>query len=130
MSFNDPIAELLALIKNALGAKHKYVDVYMSGPKIEIVKKMKERGYVQDFLLDEKKRKMRIFLKYNKKREPLINQIRRISKPGLRRYAGYKKLPRVMNGIGMALLSTSQGIMDDATARELKVGGEILCYVW
>lgn len=130
MSFNDPIAEMLTRIRNAVLAKHRYVDLYISKVRIAIVKILKEQGFIADYLIDDEKRMMRIFFKYSKDRKSVIRGIRRISSPGLRRYVSYKDIPYVVSGLGIALVSTSLGILDDKTARVKKVGGEVLCYVW
>ena len=128
--FNDPIAQLLTHIRNAQGAQHIYVDLDLSKMRTAIVELLHKQGYISKFLVDPENNRMRIFLKYNQKREPVIQGLKRISSPGLRRYAGYRDVPRVKNGIGMAILSTPKGIMNDKTAREMKLGGEILCYIW
>ena len=130
MAFNDPIAELLTKIRNATRAKHRYVDINLSKMKVSIVKILKENGFIASFLVDDKKKMGRLFLKYNKKREPIIHGLKRVSTPGLRRYVEYKKIPYVQNGFGISILSTSQGVVDDTKAREQKIGGELLCYVW
>lgn len=130
MAFNDPIAEMLTKIRNANFAKLRYVDFDISKMKLCIVEILKEKGFIINFLVDEKKKKGRIFLKYNKKRQATIQGMKRVSTPGMRKYAEYKKIPYVQNGFGIAILSTSKGIIDDAKAREKKIGGEILCYVW
>lgn len=129
MAFNDPIAELLTKIKNASIAQHFYVDVSLSSVKFNIVKILSERGFIKNYLVDEDKRKIRIFLKY-KGRQPLIHDVKRISKPSIRKYMGYKDIPVILGGMGINILSTSKGIIDDETARQMKVGGELLCYVW
>lgn len=129
MAFNDPIAELLTKIRNAKDAKHVFVDVAMSGVKINIVKILKDRGFITNFLVNEELKKIRIFLRY-KGNKPLINQITRVSRPSLRKYVGYSEIPVRFGGLGINILSTSKGIIDDEKARQLKVGGELLCYVW
>ena len=130
MSFNDPIAELLTKIRNAKGAQHRYVDLGYSKIKIRILEIMKTNGFVENFLVNEKERKIRIFLRYNRDREAVVRGLERKSKSGLRRYVGYRDIPRVFNGMGVAILSTPKGVLDGETARNLKVGGEILCTVW
>ena len=130
MSFNDPIAEFLTKIRNAQNAQHKFVDISLNKMKINMAKILKEHGYIESFLQNEKKRKMRIFLKYSKNRNGIITQLKRISKPGRRLYAPREKLPRVLGGIGLAIMSTSKGVMTDEEARKQNVGGEILCYIW
>ncbi|NGX34502.1 MAG: 30S ribosomal protein S8 [Candidatus Anoxychlamydiales bacterium] len=130
MSFNDPIAEFLTKIRNAQKAQHKHVDITLNKMKINMAKILKEQGFIENFIQNEKQRKMRLFLKYSKNRKGIITQLKRISKPGRRMYAPKDKLPRVLGGIGLAIVSTSKGVMTDNQARKLKVGGEILCYIW
>ena len=129
MSFNDPIAEFLTKIRNAQKAQHKYVDIQISKMKLSIANIMKDKGFIENFLVNEKNRKMRIFLKYAKRRS-IIRNLRRISSPGRRIYASLNNIPKVLGGIGVAILSTSHGILDDETARKNKIGGEVLCYIW
>ena len=130
MSFNDPIAEFLTKIRNAQGAQHKYVDITISKMKLSIIKIMQKHGFVENFITNEKSRKMRIFLKYNKSRKGIIQGMKRVSRPGRKIYKPIAKLPKILDGIGIAILSTSQGVIDDVQAREHKVGGEVLCYIW
>jgi small subunit ribosomal protein S8 len=130
MSFNDPIAELLTKMRNAKGAQHRYVDVSFSKMKVKILEILKGHGFIENFLVNEEKFKIRIFLRYTKARESVINGLTRISKSGLRQYIGYTDIPRVFNGMGVAILSTPKGVVDGETARNLKVGGELLCTVW
>jgi small subunit ribosomal protein S8 len=131
-SVSDPIADLLTRIRNALGAQHRYVDVDWSRLKENIVSLLKEQGFIAHFLVrkDDKKGTMRIFLKYTDDRQSLIQGLRRVSSPGLRRYVGWREIPRVLGGMGIAIVSTSKGILADSKAREEKVGGELLCLVW
>lgn len=129
MSFNDPIAEILTKLRNAKSAQHRYVDAHLSRQKLSVIKILKDQGFITNYLINEKKRKVRVFLKYSK-RKPVISDLQRVSKPGLRKYVGYEDIPEVYGGLGIAILSTSKGIIDDKTAREMKVGGELLCYVW
>jgi len=130
MSFNDPIAELLTKIRNAKGAQHRYVDVSFSKNKVKILELLRNFGFIENFLVNEEQFKMRIFLRYTKERQPVIHNLKRISTSGMRRYVGYKDIPRVFNGMGLCILSTPRGIVDGETARSLKVGGELLCTVW
>lgn len=130
MAFNDPIAELLTKIRNANDAKHRYVDIPISREKLEIVRILKDRGFIAHFLESKERGKMRVFLKYLPNRSGVLHGLRRISKPGLRKYVTSKKMPRVLGGIGVAIVSTSQGIMIDEEAKKKNVGGELLCYVW
>lgn len=130
MSFNDPIAELLTKIRNAKGAQHRFVDLSYSKNKIKILEILKNQGFIENFLVNEEMHKMRVFLRYTKERGSVVNNLKRVSTCGLRRYIGYKDIPRVFNGMGIAILSTPKGILDGETARNLKVGGELLCTVW
>lgn len=130
MSFNDPIAEFLTKIRNAQQAQHKFVDVSLSKMKSSIANIMKDHGFIENFIINDNDRKMRVFLKYNKSRNGIIRKLQRISSPGRRIYLSVDKLPRIMGGIGIAVLSTSKGIIDDETARKNKTGGEVLCYIW
>jgi small subunit ribosomal protein S8 len=130
MSFNDPIAELLTKIRNAKGAQHRYVDLSFSKNKVKILDLMRNHGFIENFLVNEEQFKIRIFLRYNKDRQPVIHDLKRVSTSGMRRYIGYKDIPRVFNGMGICIMSTPKGIVDGETARNLKVGGEILCTVW
>ena len=127
---NDPIADFLTRIRNAKEARHRYVDMGLSKMKVSLAKILKDNGFIENFLVNNETRAMRIFLKYSNKREPIIHGLKRISSPGLRKYVSHCKLPKVFGGIGIALLSTSKGVIDDVTARQLKVGGELLCLVW
>jgi small subunit ribosomal protein S8 len=130
MSFNDPIAELLTKIRNAKGAQHRYVDMSFSKNKVKILELLRNHGFVENFLVNEEQYKIRVFLRYTKDRLSIINDLKRVSTSGLRRYVGYNEIPRVFNGMGICILSTPKGIIDGETARNLKVGGEILCTVW
>ncbi|RUM88430.1 MAG: 30S ribosomal protein S8 [Thermodesulfatator sp.] len=128
----DPIADMLARIRNALMARHKTVEIPASRIKREIARILKEEGYIEDyeFVAEGPQGKIVITLKYDEDRRPVIAGLKRVSKPGRRVYAGVKKLPRVLGGLGIAIISTSQGIMTDHEARRRGVGGEILCEVW
>ncbi|KPK33410.1 MAG: 30S ribosomal protein S8 [Chlamydiae bacterium SM23_39] len=129
MSFSDPISEMLTKIRNAQNAQLLFTDVFVSREKLGIVKILKEKNFISDYLVDEEKKKLVIFLKYLK-RKAVINGLKRISKPGVRRYVTCDKIPLVLNGFGIAILSTSKGILDDISARKMGVGGEVLCFVW
>ncbi|MBX6422026.1 30S ribosomal protein S8 [Thermosulfurimonas sp. F29] len=128
----DPIADMLARIRNALMARHRTVEIPASKLKREIARILKEEGYIEDyeFVAEGPQGKIVITLKYDENRRPVIAGLKRVSKPGRRVYAGVKKLPRVMGGLGIAIISTSRGIMTDHEARRRGVGGEILCEVW
>ena len=129
----DPIADYLTRVRNAVAAKHKVVEVPASNLKKEITKILFEKGYILNykFIDDNKQGIIKIALKYNPRtNEPAIKNLERISKPGLRKYSGADNLPRVINGLGIAILSTSKGVMTDKEARKENVGGEVLCYVY
>ncbi len=130
MAFNDPIAELLTKIRNAKGAQHRYVDLSFSKMKVKILEILKNHGFIENFLVNEEKHKIRVFLRYTKSRESVVHGLDRVSRSGLRRYIGYDRIPRVFNGMGIAIMSTPKGVIDGETARNLKVGGELLCTVW
>ncbi|MBR1540274.1 MAG: 30S ribosomal protein S8 [Clostridia bacterium] len=132
MNITDPIADMLTRIRNANNAKFKTVDVPASKMKKAIADVLLEEGYIKAFdeIDDGVQGILRITLKYDEKGNKVIAGLRRISKPGLRIYAQKDELPRVLNGLGTALISTSKGIMTDKKARELGVGGEVLAYVW
>ncbi len=127
----DPIADMLTRIRNAHLARHRRVDIPVSKLKVEIARLLKDNHYIHDFkLLDDGKRGvLRLYLKYFQDK-PVIRELRRVSKPGLRKYVGVGEIPRVRNGLGMAVLSTSHGVMTDREARAAKVGGEILAIIW
>ena len=134
MYVNDPIADMLTRIRNANMIFSESVDVPSSRMKLAIAKILKEEGYIRNFktIADPKKpyASIRIFLSYGPERERVIQGLRRISKPGRRIYVGSDKLPVVMGGLGLAVLSTSQGLKSGAEASKLSLGGEVLCYVW
>ena len=130
MSFNDSISDLLTRIRNSSKAKHRYTEIGLSRVKLNIVKILKSQGFVGNYLVNEKMRKIRVFLKYKEDRNSLINGLKRVSKPGLRKYVGYNEIPKVFGGVGIALISTSKGILEGKKAHKEKVGGEVLCYVW
>ncbi|MBX6363532.1 MAG: 30S ribosomal protein S8 [Gemmatimonadetes bacterium] len=127
----DPIADMLARIRNAAQARHKRVDLPPSKLKAEIARILKDNHFIHDYkLLDDGKHGvLRVYLKYYQDR-PVIRNLQRVSKPGLRKYAGARELPRVRGGLGIAIVSTSQGIMTDKEARAKNVGGEVLAVVW
>ncbi len=130
MAFNDPIAELLTKIRNAKDAQHRHVDLSFSKIKIKILDILKNHGFIENFLVNEEMRKIRVFLRYTKARESVVRGLKRISSSGLRRYIGYRDIPKVFNGMGIAILTTPHGVLDGETARNLKAGGEILCTIW
>jgi small subunit ribosomal protein S8 len=132
MAMTDPIADLLTRIRNAGMAKHPKLDVPASNIKQALVTVLKDLGYIKNFKLtpDNKQGVLRIYLKYDEKSQHVIHEIQRVSTPGRRMYVGKDEIPQVKNGLGCAILSTSQGLMDDAAARQAGVGGELLCTVW
>lgn len=132
MVVTDPIADLLTRIRNALTAKHETVSVPNSKMKKAIVDILVEEGFVKSAEVVEKdgKNDIVITLKYGAKNEKVITNLKRISKPGLRVYCGYEQLPKVLGGLGIAIVSTSKGVMTDKQARNNKIGGEVLAYVW
>jgi small subunit ribosomal protein S8 len=132
MTMTDPIADMLTRIRNACGSKHRRVDMPASKLKVEIARILKEHNFITDFrVLDTEngRRVLRVILRYAGG-QPVIRELRRISTPGLRRYVGVGEIPRVRNGLGMAILSTSSGLMSDVQARRAHTGGELLALVW
>lgn len=132
MAVTDPIADMLTRLRNACMASHTTVELPYSKSKRELAKLLKEEGYISDFEEtedQEKHKNLKIKLKYVNNKQ-VITGLKRISKPGLRIYVGHKDLPRVLGGFGVAIISTSQGIMSDRKARYKGIGGEVLCYVW
>lgn len=130
MALHDPVSDLLTRIRNAKDARHRFVDFRPSKMKVEIIRVLQERGFVEKVLVDEENGRARLFLKYSNGRESVIKGLRRVSLPSLRRYVGYRQIPQIDGGMGIAILSTPSGIVDGETARKMKVGGELLCLVW
>lgn len=134
MAANDTIADMLTRIRNANLARHQTVDIPSTRMTRSIAQVLQEEGFIEGFELDDTdsvKRKLVIKLKYRgKTRDPIIKNLKRVSRPGLRVYSNRKELPRVLGGIGIAIISTSSGIMTDRDARQKGIGGEVLCYVW
>ena len=129
----DPIADFLTRIRNAISAKHRIVEIPSSNIKKEITRVLHEKGFITNYKFEDDsiQGKIKIALKYNSRTKvSAIEKIDRISKPGLRKYVGIDNLPRVINGLGIAILSTSKGIITDKEAKKLKIGGEVLCYVY
>ncbi|TNF46354.1 MAG: 30S ribosomal protein S8 [Bacteroidetes bacterium] len=130
----DPIADYLTRLRNAIQAKHRVVDVPASGMKKEITKILKEKGYILNYKFEDEvgyQGNIKIALKYNPETKiSAIKALERISKPGLRQYCDTDSIPRVLNGLGIAIISTSKGLVTDKEAKELNVGGEVLCYVY
>jgi small subunit ribosomal protein S8 len=133
MSFTDPVGDMLTRIRNASAARHEKVLVPASRLKERIAEVLRDEGYIKDFVVhkdDKKQGAITIMLKYSGDRAPAISDIKRVSKPGLRRYVPTDEIPRVLNGHGIAILSTSKGVLVDREARKQKVGGELICTVW
>jgi small subunit ribosomal protein S8 len=132
MPVTDPIADMLTRIRNALVARHDYTDIPASRVKAAVAEVLKREGYIKDFetRTDDSHPKLRVHLAYSGKREPMITGLDRVSKPGLRVYTGAGEIPRVYGGLGIAIISTPQGVMTGKDARKRGVGGEVLCYVW
>jgi small subunit ribosomal protein S8 len=128
----DPIGDMLTRIRNASSARHEKCLVPKSSLKVRIAEVLKEEGFIKDFVVhqDGVQGAITILLKYSGDREPAISDIKRVSKPGLRRYVPTDSIPRVLNGMGIAIISTSKGVMVDREARKQKVGGELICTVW
>ena len=132
MSMTDPIADLLTRIRNANMARHDSVEVPASKIKNNIAEILKREGFVRDveYVEDDKQGVIRVFLKYGKNNERVITGLKRISKPGLRSYVKSDSIPKVLNGLGIAIISTSEGVITDKEARAKKIGGEVLAYSW
>ncbi|MFQ5751402.1 MAG: 30S ribosomal protein S8 [bacterium] len=132
MSMTDTIADYLTRIRNATRARHIKVDIPASNFKKQMTKILQDYGYIKSYLLidDKKNGLIRIYLKYNEDGESVIGGLKRISSPGLRKYVSCKEIPRVYNNLGIAILSTPKGVISDRDARKLKVGGEVVCYIW
>ena len=133
MSMTDPIADMLTRIRNACGSKHRRVDMPLSKMKLEIARILKENNFIQDYKTletEEGRRILRVILRYAQGGQPVIRELQRVSTPGLRKYVGATEIPRVRNGLGMAILSTSQGLMSDSQARQARTGGELLAFIW
>ncbi|MCR1808616.1 30S ribosomal protein S8 [Haploplasma modicum] len=132
MVMTDPIADLLTRIRNANHMRHEKVEIPTSRIKADVLSVLKKEGFIVDFIIDETEQfsKIVVTLKYTNTKERVIKGLKRISKPGLRVYAKVEELPRVLNGLGVAIISTSNGIMTDKEARLANVGGEVLAYVW
>lgn len=129
----DPIADYLTRLRNAIMAGHRVLDIPASNMKKEMTKILKDKGYILNYKFEDDgvQGNIKIALKYHpKSKAPAIKGLKRISKPGLRKYVGAENLPRVLNGLGIAILSTSQGVITDKEARDKKIGGEVLCYVY
>lgn len=132
MSVSDPIADYLTIIRNGLKARFKYVNIPASNVKRQITRLLLEQGYIKKYIIieDGKQNLIRIWLKYDKEGNPAISTIKRVSTPGRREYVGSDKLPRVKNNLGIAVLTTSNGIMTAREALRNNIGGEVLCQIW
>ena len=133
MSNTDSIADMLTRIRNAINATHEVVEMPFSKLKLKIAELLKREGYINSYEVDESdkvKKKIKIFLKYGPRGERVITGLKKVSKPGLRVYTSWDKAPRVFGGLGISVISTSQGLITDKEARKQKVGGEIICKVW
>ena len=132
MSASDPVADMLTKIRNAAQARHEKVDIPVSKLKLEIVKILKTEGYIKNFkkVQEDNKSVIRIFLKYDEANAPVIHGLEKISKPGRRVYSSYKDIPRVFNGYGTVIVSTSSGVTTGKKAAEKQVGGELVCTIW
>ena len=126
----DPIADMLTRIRNVLPLGKKEVVVPLSKMKVRLAEILQQEGYIASYSVSEKKQELKLVLKYLPSGKPAITNLRRISKPGRRVYASYDKLPKVLNGLGIAIISTSQGVMTDSEARRRKIGGEVICYIY
>ncbi|MDQ0360050.1 30S ribosomal protein S8 [Breznakia pachnodae] len=131
MIMTDPIADMLTRVRNAIQARHTTVDIPASKEKVEIAKILKEEGFITDYAVSsELKKTISVTLKYGPNNEKVINGIKRISSPGLRVYTKAEDMPRVLNGLGIAIISTSHGLLTDKEAKAKNVGGEVVAYVW
>jgi small subunit ribosomal protein S8 len=132
MSTSDPIADLLTRIRNGLKGQHRYVDVRWSRIKQELAEILKSEGFIEDYLvrLEGTRGEMRLFLKYAQGRKPVIQGLKRVSRPGRRQYVTFEEIPIFFGGLGVAILSTSQGLLPGREAKKRHIGGELLCQVW
>ena len=133
MSMTDPVADMLTRLRNAIGANHRRVDMPSSKLKVQVARILKESSYITDYRVietEEGRKVLRVILKYAAGGQPVIRELKRISTPGLRKYVGVSEIPRVRNGLGMAIVSTSKGLMSDRDARRANTGGELLAIVY
>lgn len=132
MTMSDPIADMLTRIRNAVSSRHDSAQMPSSKLKVAIAKVLKEEGFIRDYQVipDGSRSMLRVDLSYTGRKEPVLTGIKRVSKPGLRVYVQKREIPRVLGGLGVAILSTPQGVMTGQLARQKSVGGEVLCYVW
>jgi len=132
MSMTDPVADMLTRIRNACSARHRRVDMPVSKLKLEIARLLRDNHYIQEFqvLDDGRHGLLRLYLRYHNGDQPVIRELKRVSTPGLRRYVGAREIPRVKNGLGIAIVSTPKGLMTDRDARSAHMGGELVAMVW
>ena len=132
MSMTDPVADMLTRIRNACSARHRRVDMPVSKLKLEIARLLRDNHYIQEFqvLDDGRHGLLRLYLRYHSGDQPVIRELKRVSTPGLRRYVGAREIPRVKNGLGMAIVSTPKGLMTDRDARSAHMGGELVALIW
>lgn len=133
MAVNDPVADFLTRIRNAIRAQHRFVDLSWSRVLQELAELLKNQGFIENYLVKQESQcrgKMRLYLKYSQGRQPVIRGLQRVSKPGLRKYVGAEDIPQFFGGLGVPILSTSQGIMSGNEARKRHIGGELMCLVW
>ena len=132
MSMSDPVADFLTRVRNASEVYHETLEVSASKLKVELARIMKEEGFIRDYkyIEDNKQGKLRVYLKYGPNEEKVVTGLKRISRPGLRVYAKKDELPKVLGGLGIAVISSSRGLLTDKEARKEGVGGEVVCYIW
>ena len=133
MVVSDPVADFLTRIRNAISAQHRYVDIDWSKMKETLAEILKNQGFIENYLVkvDDKQRgTIRLFMKYTSTRRPVIQGLKRVSKPGLRKYVGHQNIPRFYGNMGLSIVSTSQGVMSGNEASQRGIGGELLCLVW
>lgn len=127
---HDPISDFLTRIRNALHQRHRYVDIPLSKQKVSIAEVLEKQGFIHQVIVNQEKKVVRLVLKYSGKRMPVVHGLKRVSKPGVRRYTGHQGIPKILGGMGIAILSTNKGILEGEEARGQKLGGELLCYIW
>jgi small subunit ribosomal protein S8 len=132
MGMTDPVSDMLTRIRNANMAKQEKVDIPCSNLKLEIARVLKDEGYIKNFKLlkDRKQGIVRVYMKYSPEESRVISGLKRVSRPGNRVYVGADEIPRVMGGLGIAIISTSRGVVADRESRKMNVGGEVICYIW
>lgn len=128
--FHDPISDFLTRIRNAQAQKYRYVDIPLSKMKEQLAAVLRDEKFITDYVVNKEKKLLRVVLRYGANRTPVVNGLKRVSKPGLRKYTGSNDIPKILGGLGIAILSTNKGILAGENAREQKLGGELLCYIW